>query len=27
VIQIGASKSQSLDQWQIRTREFRENLE
>ena len=27
IIQIGASKSQSLDQWQIRTKEFRENLE
>jgi hypothetical protein len=27
VIQIGPPKSQSLGQWQIRTREFRENLE
>jgi hypothetical protein len=27
IIQIGAPKSQSLDQWQIRTKEFRENLE
>jgi hypothetical protein len=27
MIQIGVSKSQSLDQWQIRTKEFRENLE
>jgi hypothetical protein len=27
VIQIGAPKSQALGQWQIRTKEFRENLE
>jgi hypothetical protein len=27
MIQIGVSKSQSLDRWQIRTKEFRENLE
>jgi hypothetical protein len=27
LIQIGDSKSQSLDRWQIRTKEFRENLE
>lgn len=27
IIQIGAPKSQTLDQWQIRTKEFRENLE
>jgi hypothetical protein len=27
IIQIGAPKSQTLDQWQIRANEFRENLE
>jgi len=27
IIQIGPPKSQTLDQWQIRTKEFRENLE
>ena len=27
LIQIGAPISQGLDQWQIRTKEFRENLE
>jgi hypothetical protein len=27
VIQIGAPKSQALDQWQIRTKVFRENLD
>jgi hypothetical protein len=27
VIQIGHPKSRSLEQWQIRTKEFRENLE
>jgi hypothetical protein len=27
VIQIGAPKSEALGQWQIRTKEFRENLE
>jgi hypothetical protein len=27
IIQIGGPKSQSLEQWQIRTKEFRENLE
>jgi hypothetical protein len=27
IIQIGAPKSQTLHQWQIRTKEFRENLE
>ena len=27
IIQIGAPKSQTLDQWQIRAKEFRENLE
>jgi hypothetical protein len=27
IIQIGAPKPDTLDQWQIRTKEFRENLE
>lgn len=27
VIQIGVEKSQSFEQWEIRTKEFRENLE
>lgn len=27
IIQIGAPKSQALDQWQIRAKELRENLE
>jgi|ERR1700735_2530057 hypothetical protein len=27
IIQIGGQKSLSFDQWQIRTKEFRENLE
>jgi hypothetical protein len=27
VIQIGLEKSQSFEKWEIRTREFRENLE
>jgi hypothetical protein len=27
IIQIGVPKSQTLHQWQIRTKEFRENLE
>jgi beta-phosphoglucomutase-like phosphatase (HAD superfamily) len=27
LIEIGGAKSQSLEQWQIRTKEFRENLE
>jgi hypothetical protein len=27
VIQIGMKKSQSFEQWEIRTKEFRENLE
>jgi hypothetical protein len=27
IIQIGPPKSQTLDRWQIRTKEFRENLE
>jgi hypothetical protein len=27
LIEIGSPKSQSLEQWQIRTKEFRENLE
>jgi hypothetical protein len=27
IIQIGGAKSQNLGQWQIRTKEFRENLE
>jgi hypothetical protein len=27
IIQIGSPKTQSFEQWQIRTKEFRENLE
>jgi hypothetical protein len=27
IIQIGETKSSSFDQWEIRTKEFRENLE